>query len=270
VSLPEPPLFRSAISGRREILETIRQSDPEHIIPTSGTTLGNILLVEDNEVNQRLLSRLLSDGGFDVTLAENGAVALEILSEKTFDLILMDLQMPVMDGYEAIRYIKEDPNLSGIPIVALTAHAMKKDKKRALGAGCVGFLTKPIKKDALMAEIATHTGITPVENGPKTIHLDSMEAIYQDYVKGLPEELERITLATARRDFLTVRRIGHDLKGISGAFGQNAIGETGREIELAAKEERQELLQTLIMKLEREIEAVISGEGGPSTSNPQE
>jgi PAS domain S-box-containing protein len=269
VELPSPPVYRPALSGRREILETARRTEPHNIIPASGASLGDILLVEDNEVNQRLLSRLLCDSGFDITLAQNGAIALEILSDKTFDLILMDLQMPVMDGHEAIRHIKEDPNLSDIPIVALTAHAMKKDKQRALDAGCVGFLTKPIRKDALMGEITAHTGISPVESRPKMVHRESMEDIYRDYVKGLPDELERIVRATARRDFITVKRIGHDLKGISGAFGQNAISETGRDIELAAKGEKLEILEELIRRLEREVEGILSGKKETSASTPR-
>jgi len=257
VSLPDPPTFRPAISGRREILETIRQSEPEHIIPTSGATLGNILLVEDNEVNQRFISRLLSDGGFDVTLAQNGAVALEILSENTFDLILMDLQMPVMDGYEAIRYIKEDPNLSGVPIVAITAHAMKKDKKRALDAGCVGFLTKPIRKDALMAEVSVHTGISSVESGPKTVHRESMKDIYHDFVQSLPGELERLTAAVALSDFHAVGRIGHDLKGLAGVFGRDVLSKIGKKIEAAVRDESLDDLEHLILQLEGEIETIL-------------
>ncbi|MBN1881701.1 MAG: PAS domain S-box protein [Deltaproteobacteria bacterium] len=261
VTLPDPPAFRPPLFGRREIYGATEQTAPEYIIPAVGDARGSILLVEDNDINQQLISRLLSDENFNVTIAQNGAVALEILSVKTFDLILMDLQMPVMDGYEAIRHIRENPILSDIPIVALTAHAMKKDKKRALDAGCVGFITKPIRKDALIAEIAAHTGISQAPSyGQKTTYRESMKDIYQDFVKSLPEEMERLTQAVAHSDFRAAVRIGHDLKGLSGIFGQDALSKTGKNIESAARDEDQDSLKNLLGQLEKVIEAIVAEE----------
>ena len=270
ITFPNPPVFRPALFGRREIHEAKQRITPQNIVPAEGKTVGSILLVEDNEINQRLVSRLLSEDGFEVTLAENGAVALEILSEKTVDLILMDLQMPVMDGFEAIRHIKEDPNLSSIPIVALTAHAMKKDKRRALDAGCVGFLTKPIRRDTLMTEVAVHTGVSSTIHRQKTTYRENMEDIYQDFIKSLPEELGRLTEATTRNDFHSARRIGHDLKGIAGVFGEDTLNKTGKDIETAAQDEDLNSLESLIGQLEREIEAILSKGGQSPPRNPRE
>jgi CheY-like chemotaxis protein len=105
-----------------------------------------VLLAEDNAVNQRLASRMLEKRGHHVTLARNGREAADTVQKSTFDLVLMDVQMPEMDGFEATAAIREWERLKGrrVPIIALTAHAMKGDKERCLAEGMDGYLTKPI------------------------------------------------------------------------------------------------------------------------------
>ena len=120
---------------------------------------GQILLVEDGEDNRRLISLTLKKSGFDVTHAENGEVGLQVALAsrdvgEPFDLILMDMQMPVMDGYEATRRLREEG--CDIPIVALTAHAMKGDRERCLAAGCDDFATKPISRRDLLKTVLAH------------------------------------------------------------------------------------------------------------------
>jgi two-component system, sensor histidine kinase and response regulator len=106
-----------------------------------------VLLVEDNRVNQRLATRLLEKRGHSVSLAADGREALVALEKESFDLVLMDLQMPEMDGFEATMAIRKNERGSGnhLPIVALTAHAMKGDREKCLAAGMDGYLTKPIR-----------------------------------------------------------------------------------------------------------------------------
>jgi len=110
-----------------------------------------ILLAEDNLVNQRLATRLLEKRGHSVFIASNGREALEALEKETYDLVLMDVQMPEMDGPEATMRIRQKEILSGghQQIVALTAHAMKGDEEKCLSAGMDGFLTKPIRPQEL-------------------------------------------------------------------------------------------------------------------------
>ena len=110
-----------------------------------------VLLVEDNAVNQRLASRLLEKRGHSVEVAGNGLEALEALEKESFDLVLMDVQMPVMDGFEATAAIRKKEGGSGIrvPIVALTAHAMKGDREKCLAGGMDRYLTKPIRPQEL-------------------------------------------------------------------------------------------------------------------------
>lgn len=105
---------------------------------------AKVLIVEDNLQNLELFREILDLKGFEVSTASSAEDGLELMKESRPDLILMDIGLPGMDGLTATRIIKNDPALSGIPIVALTAHAMSGDQERALEAGCDGYLTKPI------------------------------------------------------------------------------------------------------------------------------
>jgi CheY-like chemotaxis protein len=124
-----------------------------HNLPVNAAGL-RILLAEDNLVNQKLACRILEKQSHTVTVAANGREALLAYERQTFDLILMDIQMPDMDGFEATAEIrKREPNGHRLPIIALTAHAMSGDRERCLTAGMDGYLTKPIRVDELLAEI---------------------------------------------------------------------------------------------------------------------
>ena len=122
-----------------------------------------ILLVEDNPVNQRLAQRILEHSGYSVVMAGNGKEALAALTGQRFDLILMDVQMPVMDGFEATRAIREHEHGSHIPIIAITAHAMTGDRERCLAAGMDGYLTKPIRSAELLRLVSNYCGKLAVQ-----------------------------------------------------------------------------------------------------------
>ena len=113
-----------------------------------------ILRVEDNEMNRDMLSRRLQRRGHEVLIAGDGAEALRVAGEEQPELVLMDLSLPVMDGWEATGRMKADPQTASIPIIALTAHAMGADRERALAAGCDDFDTKPIDMERLTGKIA--------------------------------------------------------------------------------------------------------------------
>lgn len=112
-----------------------------------------ILLVEDNEMNRDMLSRRLSRRGFEVLLAENGQAGVDLTASQRPDLILMDMSLPVVDGWEATRRIKADPSTSDIPVIALTAHAMASDREMALQAGCDDYDSKPVDLARLIRKI---------------------------------------------------------------------------------------------------------------------
>ncbi|WP_018868837.1 MULTISPECIES: response regulator [unclassified Thioalkalivibrio] len=119
--------------------------------------MGNrILLVEDNEMNRDMLSRRLTRKGFEVTTAEDGATGVQLARDERPDLILMDMSLPVMDGWEASRTLKGEADTAVIPIIALTAHAMTGDREKALEAGCDDFDTKPVELPRLLEKIHAH------------------------------------------------------------------------------------------------------------------
>ena len=117
-----------------------------------------ILLVEDNPVNRRLAVFLLRSQGYQVREATTAQEAFEILEKERADLIVMDVQLPGMDGLEATRKLKEQTATADIPIVAVTSYAMKGDREKALAAGCAGYVTKPIDKSTFIQEVAAHLG----------------------------------------------------------------------------------------------------------------
>lgn len=116
-----------------------------------------VLLVEDNEENRDMLSRRLRRRGLEVVLAADGAQALAAAADQLPDVILMDLSLPVIDGWEAARRLKKDGATRHIPIIAVTAHAMDRDRERALDAGCDDYATKPVDLSDLLSKIRALT-----------------------------------------------------------------------------------------------------------------
>ena len=120
--------------------------------------MAKILLVEDNEMNRDMLSRRLKRKGFEVVIAVDGQAGVDMAGSENPDIILMDLSLPVMDGWEATRRIKGDGATNGIPVIALTAHAMQGDEEKALEAGCDDYDTKPVNFKRLLEKIQTLLG----------------------------------------------------------------------------------------------------------------
>ena len=120
--------------------------------------MAKVLLVEDNEMNRDMLSRRLKRKGFEVIIAVDGREGVAKASAESPDLILLDMSLPVMDGWEAARKIKGDPETRGIPIIALTAHAMAGDREKALEAGCDEYDTKPVELPRLLGKINLFLG----------------------------------------------------------------------------------------------------------------
>ncbi|WP_299758547.1 response regulator [uncultured Boseongicola sp.] len=120
--------------------------------------MAKILLVEDNEMNRDMLSRRLKKKGFDVVMAFDGQQGVDMARSEPPDLILLDMSLPVMDGWEAAGVLKSDARTQAIPIIALTAHAMAGDKEKAMDAGCDDYDTKPIDFERLLGKISSMMG----------------------------------------------------------------------------------------------------------------
>jgi two-component system, cell cycle response regulator DivK len=115
--------------------------------------MARVLLVEDNELNRDMLSRRLQRRGYDIMLAVDGAEAVDVACAEKPDLILMDMSLPILDGWEAVRRLKASGTAASIPVIALTAHAMSGDREKALAAGCDDYDTKPIELPRLLLKM---------------------------------------------------------------------------------------------------------------------
>lgn len=120
--------------------------------------MAKILLVEDNEMNRDMLSRRLMRKGFEVVIAVDGQQGVDLAGAEIPDLILMDMSLPVLDGWEATRKIREAPETARIPVIALTAHAMSGDREKALEAGCDDYDTKPVDLERLLGKMQALLG----------------------------------------------------------------------------------------------------------------
>ncbi len=238
-------------------------------------------MAEDNPVNQKLATRTLQKRGHTVFLANDGIEALEILTREAVDLVLMDVQMPRMDGLAATATIRERERIGGgrVPIIAVTAHAMAGDRERCLAAGMDGYLSKPLKADELFAAIA---GIPPVKIKMPAVAIvhdrpisasqldtpvfDLVESLgYVDGNRELLEEmielffvqldrlLPQIRIAGDHRDHQTLSQQAHKLAGSMMAFGAQAAVETARRLEAVSRETELDSIDATLTELEREV-----------------
>jgi CheY-like chemotaxis protein len=129
--------------------------------PAPRTVPARILVVEDNYVNQKVVSAVLGKRGFAIELANDGREALAKLENGEFDLVLMDVQMPLLDGLEATRLIRQNERWKFLPIVAMTAHAMNGDRERCLEAGMTGYISKPVHPSHLLQTIEAYLAVSP-------------------------------------------------------------------------------------------------------------
>ncbi|CAI2717099.1 Putative Multi-sensor hybrid histidine kinase [Nitrospina watsonii] len=221
-----------------------------------------VLVAEDNEINQQVARELLQEVGFEVRMANNGQEALSALKEERFDLVLLDLQMPVMDGLEAARHIREMVQFKNLPLIAITANAMVGDREKTRNAGMNDHITKPIDPEAMYRTLhrwlgdcrsrapMPETGATspepkPIPGGDWTIEgIDVDQAIRriggkkETYVKILTGFYEqhlgqagRIAAALEAGDFQTAQSEAHSLAGVAGNIGANDLFHSAKELE---------------------------------------
>ena len=218
-----------------------------------------ILLVEDNELNQMVATDLLGDvAGALVSVAENGAAALQMLAEQTFDLVLMDVQMPVMDGYEATRRLRAVPAWRTLPVVAMTAHAMARDRQLCLAAGMNDFVGKPFEPQELFEVLARHLppALAPAAAAasaslPETgIDADAAvswelglhrclgrqelhQRILERFLATRSEDADRLQAALREGDALAAERIAHTMVSTAGTIGAEGLSTAARSLQQA-------------------------------------
>ena len=199
-----------------------------------------VLVAEDDEMNRTFIQRLLKGRGFEVLLARDGGETLEMARCRP-DLILMDMHMPVMSGYEATRAIKADAELAAIPVVALTASAMKEDRDSAFAAGCDGFAAKPVQIEELFPEmrrvLAAHGVVVgaaaagATESEPDPAMDEMMCELRNEYMAGFAEVLAQLGALATAGDTAGLAGLGHRLKGNGASYGFPEITKLGAEIE---------------------------------------
>jgi CheY-like chemotaxis protein/HPt (histidine-containing phosphotransfer) domain-containing protein len=205
-----------------------------------------ILLAEDSPDNCTITMAYLEDTPYRVDIAETGAIACEKFTSGQYDLVLMDRQMPVMDGLTATRTIRAWERANGqlpTPIIALTASALKGDREMCLAAGCTAYLSKPIKQEVLLQAIKEHCTVVPPASGeesrPERAMLVRTKPKLADLIPAYLQNCRQNVIAMAdaldRVDFETVTFLGHQMKGSGGAFGFQAITDIGAALQEAGE-----------------------------------
>ena len=239
------------VMARPQSSDAHEASDP---MPESLVVHGRVLVAEDSPDNQQLIRLYLRRLGAEVTLCENGKLAVEAALRQHHDLILMDMQMPVMSGLEAVEQLRAR-GYHG-PIFALTANAMKEDVERYLQSGCDGFLAKPIEKADFNRVVREHLGVREDGEADRQEDLQYQELV-QRFVAGLPGYAREIESGLDRDDWDSIASLSHQLKGMGGSFGfpelteaasrlQRLLRQGNREQALVAARELLDLLHGVV------------------------
>ncbi|MFA7241345.1 MAG: response regulator [Sulfuricellaceae bacterium] len=247
---------------------------------------ARVLLVEDNEFNQQVALGLLEQAGILADVANNGIEALRRVGEQTYDAVLMDLQMPLMDGYEATRSIRMEPRFRELPIIAMTASVMSGDRELCLAAGMNDHVAKPIDPDELLRALLQALAPLPQRDQPL---LPTAPSVADTQSGSLPFDLpgfdvesalkrgrgkvgqylkllrlfreshadfaQRADAALDANDFKTAGRLAHTLKGASGTLGANALHEAARQLEQSCREAQPAACRSDLAALETELAA---------------
>ena len=262
---------------RSELLSAVvdaisTESKPPSPASSAAATRGiaiKILVAEDSEDNRFLVEAYLAGQAFELTFASNGLEAVDLFSKGTFDLILMDVQMPVMDGLTAtaaIRALEFERGNSPIAIVALTANALTEDCQRSREAGCDAHLVKPISKDQLIGAIEGFRGRLAVANAPTEVPPVpdeppspprfeikipvGFETLSRRYIRNQVDKIAKARMALMSGDLGVLCRVGHDMKGTGTPYGFQDLSLLGASIETAAEAGDLELLAARIDEIE--------------------
>jgi CheY-like chemotaxis protein/HPt (histidine-containing phosphotransfer) domain-containing protein len=250
---------------------------------SSGSELAglHVLLVEDNEVNQQLACAMLNRAGVRADCAGDGLEALQAIRLQAFDAVLMDLQMPNMDGLEATRQIRKNPAWIDLPVIAMTANAMSGDRERCLEAGMNDYISKPINIDALYAALsrwalrkaggAATTHDSPALHPEAAIRNMGGQDIYlgvlEKFIPNQGEVVSSIRDALAQDDMKKAQRLVHTLKGIAATIGATRLSESASLLEQSLHQGRTDQYASWLIACDMEMAQVIAGVNAYLESN---
>jgi PAS domain S-box-containing protein len=282
-------LFDTAIVALGTDLESTEAESAVSFFDIDRTRGARVLLVEDNEINQEVAIGQLEDAELFVDLAENGAIAVQMVQENDYDIVLMDMQMPVMDGIEATRAIRSDPRFQTLPIVAMTANALVSDREACLEAGMNDHIAKPIDPDQMFDVLlrwikrpdndgAAPQGRVAAEKPAASdsaelviVGIDTKSALkriggnrrrYETLLRKFAQQqagaVEGIRTALSAGDAATAERNAHSLKGAAGTLGAAALSEAAAKAETAIKtgQDINTALTSLSVALVAAVEAI--------------
>ena len=239
-----------------------------------------ILLVDDSEDNRFLVQSYLGETSCDLEIAINGQEAVEKFISESFDIVLMDINMPVMDGYTATRMIREWERETGaepVPVIALTAYAMKKEVDKCINVGCNTHLSKPIRKARLLETLREYSegykkqvktvavdiikvpdsGSVEISTDKIIVRIDSdLEPLIPGYLQNRKQDVKSILDSLENGDYETVQRLGHSMKGSGGGYGFDGISEIGASIEQASKDSDEEKIRECISELKSYVDNI--------------
>jgi two-component system sensor histidine kinase/response regulator len=269
----------------RETVKRVSGRDEEELRKIRG---ARVLLVEDNEINQQVAEEILQQAGLVVRIANNGKEAVEMVKAGNFDVVLMDIQMPVMGGFEATQEIRRDERFQDLPIIAMTAHAMGGDREKSIEAGMNDHMTKPIDPDQLISALVkwvkpgdreTSEGLSESSSESKKVQnilpaelpgisiasgLGRVAGNRQLYTKllckfkdGQENAVDQIKAALQVGDVETAARLAHTVKGVSGNLGGDNLYQAASELEKAIKEGKN--LDLVMAEFDSQLKVVIDG-----------
>jgi len=225
---------------------------------------GKVLLAEDNKDNQRLISMYLNKIGAEVTIAENGLEAVRLMTEQAFDIVLMDMQMPVMDGVQATREIRKRNIMQ--PVIALTANSMQEDIDKCLNAGCNDFISKPIDRVRFYSIISKHLKESVCqEQDYSPIISDLIEEdpdlvdLVGHFINKLPSLISNLRQAYMSRDWDSVKLQTHDLKSVGGGYGFPQITTVSANMEFSLAKNEPLALEKCLDELDSLRERIEKG-----------
>ncbi|MCP4690211.1 MAG: response regulator [Desulfobacterales bacterium] len=254
-----------------------------------GVRGARVLLVEDNEINKQIAREMLEQAGLAVDLADNGREAVDAVRENEYDLVFMDIQMPVLDGWEATRIIRGSERFKALPIVAMTAHAMVSDAAKSLKAGMNAHITKPIDPDKLLTVLlrwikpgerafpgAPAGEISKEEDGADEIilphgpeihvaealrRLGGKKELYRDvlliFVRDYTDARDQMDAAIEKDDMETAWRLAHSIKSVAGAIGARALERAAGAAEAAIRADQGQTTSGPREAFDVELEAVL-------------